>query len=138
MSPTSQGEPPQRVTVTHPTHWTPEEIGYVGLPEKTADRFVRHPLAPAGGRLYRTGDLGRIDANGEIVYLGRADDEVKIRGHRVDLGEIESVLLEDAEVESAVAALVPVAGSDQLVSYVTRRDGAAAPEDALLARLQTR
>ena len=112
-------------------------IGYVGLPEKTADRFVRHPLAPAGGRLYRTGDLGRIDANGEIVYLGRADDEVKIRGHRVDLGEIENVLLEDAEVESAVAALVPVAGSDQLVSYVTRRDGAAAPEDALLARLQT-
>ena len=98
---------------------------------------MRHPLAPAGGRLYRTGDLGRIDANGEIVYLGRADDEVKIRGHRVDLGEIENVLLEDAEVESAVAALVPVAGSDQLVSYVTRRDGAAAPEDALLARLQT-
>ena len=94
-------------------------------------------MAPAGGRLYRTGDLGRIDANGEIVYLGRADDEVKIRGHRVDLGEIENVLLEDAEVESAVAALVPVAGSDQLVSYVTRRDGAAAPEDALLARLQT-
>jgi non-ribosomal peptide synthetase-like protein len=111
-------------------------IGYVGLPEKTADRFINHPLAPGGGRLYRTGDLGRIDGNGEIVYLGRADDEVKIRGHRVDLGEIENVLLEDGDVESAVAALVAVAGSDQLVSYVTRRDGSGTPDDAVIARLQ--
>ena len=83
-------------------------------------------MAPAGGRLYRTGDLGRIDANGEIVYLGRADDEVKIRGHRVDLGEIENVLLEDAEVESAVAALMPVAGSDAARRLRDPRDGAAA------------
>ena len=111
-------------------------IGYVGLQEKTADRFVRHPLAPGGGRLYRTGDLGRIDSAGEIVYLGRADDEVKIRGHRVDLGEIENVLLEDREVESAVAALVPVAGSDQLVSYVTRPARAGAPDADVITRLQ--
>ena len=64
-----------------------------------------------GGRIYRTGDLGRIDGDGEIVYLGRADDEVKIRGHRVDLGEIESLLLDDAEVESAVAAMMAVGGA---------------------------
>ncbi|HEX5541363.1 MAG TPA: Pls/PosA family non-ribosomal peptide synthetase [Micromonospora sp.] len=82
--------------------------GYVGRPELTADRFIEHPLAPPGGRLYRTGDLGRLTADGEIEYLGRADAEVKIRGHRVDLGEIENVLLEDPQVAEAVAALVPV------------------------------
>ncbi|MEN3541004.1 Pls/PosA family non-ribosomal peptide synthetase [Microbispora sp. ZYX-F-249] len=96
--------------------------GYVGRPDLTADRFVEHPLAPPGGRLYRTGDLGRVTANGEIEYLGRADSEVKIRGHRVDLGEIENVLLEDAGVAEAVAALVPVPGTEssggELAAYV--------------------
>lgn len=92
--------------------------GYIGMPERTAERFVRHPLAPAGGRLYRTGDLGRVTADGEIEYLGRADAEVKIRGHRVDLGEIESVLLEDPDVASAVAALTP---DSELAAYIIRR-----------------
>lgn len=82
--------------------------GYVGRPELTADRFIEHALAPPGGRLYRTGDLGRLTDEGEIEYLGRADAEVKIRGHRVDLGEIESVLLEDAGVSEAVAALARI------------------------------
>ncbi|MDT0351241.1 Pls/PosA family non-ribosomal peptide synthetase [Pseudonocardia charpentierae] len=100
--------------------------GYVGMPEKTADKFVRY--GPAGERIYRTGDLGRVDENGEIVYLGRADDEVKIRGHRVDLGEIESVLLDDPAVESAVAALLPVGGAEELVAYVTTRSGSADAE----------
>ncbi|WP_245352189.1 Pls/PosA family non-ribosomal peptide synthetase [Pseudonocardia parietis] len=103
-------------------------VGYVNLPEKTADRFVRHPAAPRNGdgRLYRTGDLARFDEHGEIVYLGRADDEVKIRGHRVDLGEIESVALEHADVESAVAALSkPEDGTgEELTVYVV----AARPE----------
>ena len=67
--------------------------GYVGRPELTADRFIDHALARRVGRLYRTGDLGPVTADGEIEYLGRADTEVKVRGHRVDLGEIESVLL---------------------------------------------
>ena len=85
--------------------------GYVGRPDLTAERFITHPLAPAGGPLYRTGDLGGSTADGEIEYLGRADAEVKIRGHRVDLGEIESVLLEDRGVAEAVAAMVTVAGA---------------------------
>ncbi|MCP2329614.1 non-ribosomal peptide synthetase-like protein [Hamadaea flava] len=80
--------------------------GYVGRPDLTADRFIEHPSAPPGSRLYRTGDLGRLTADGEIEYLGRADAEVKIRGHRVDLGEIESVLMEDAGVSEAVVALM--------------------------------
>lgn len=96
--------------------------GYVGRPDLTADRFIEHELAPAGGRLYRTGDLGRWTPDGEVEYLGRADAEVKIRGHRVDLGEIESVLLADPGIGEAVAALAK--GDDDtpatLAAYVVR------------------
>ncbi|MFI5488513.1 Pls/PosA family non-ribosomal peptide synthetase [Micromonospora echinaurantiaca] len=113
--------------------------GYVGRPELTADRFIEHPLAPPGSRLYRTGDLGRLTADGEIEYLGRADSEVKIRGHRVDLGEIESVLLEDDEVAEAVVALVPVAdGPDaprELAAYLVPHGAAEHGWDQLTARL---
>lgn len=101
-------------------------IGYLNLPEKTADRFIHLD----GERIYRTGDLGRIDDDGEVVYMGRADDEVKIRGHRVDLGEIESLLLDDPEVESAVAAMLPVGDADELVAYVTRRPGGDGADDS--------
>ncbi|RZQ62330.1 Pls/PosA family non-ribosomal peptide synthetase [Amycolatopsis suaedae] len=107
--------------------------GYVGRPELTADRFIEHPLAP-GGRLYRTGDLGRVSGNGEIEYLGRADAEVKIRGHRVDLGEIESVLLADPGVSAAAAAMVEVTpGSPELVGYVVSDSD---DEDGLFRRLR--
>ncbi|PKB29373.1 non-ribosomal peptide synthetase-like protein [Pseudonocardia alni] len=106
-------------------------IGYVNLPEKTADRFVHHPAAPADGdgRLYRTGDLARFDEHGEIVYLGRADDEVKIRGHRVDLGEIETVALEHADVESAVAAVARTddGTGEELTVYVVPAAGPGGP-----------
>ena len=104
------------------------------MPEKTADRFVEH----RGERIYRTGDLGRVDEQGEIVYLGRADDEVKIRGHRVDLGEIDSLLLDDPAVESAVAAMLPVGGAEELVAYVTRRGAEDPGDEALVARLHER
>jgi non-ribosomal peptide synthetase-like protein len=98
-------------------------VGYVGRPDLTADRFIDHELAPPGGRLYRTGDLGRIDANGEIEYHGRADAEVKIRGHRIDLGEVESVLLEDPAVaEAVVTAIATEEGSaaETLAAFVVR------------------
>ena len=110
-------------------------VGYVGLPEKTAERFVRID----GRRIYRTGDLGRVDGNGEIVYLGRADDEVKIRGHRVDLGEIDSVLLEDPEIESAVAAMMAVGGTQELVAYVVcHTSDSGVDHTALIERLHAR
>ena len=110
-------------------------LRYLNLPEKTADRF----LCYEGERIYRTGDLGRIDRNGEIHYLGRADDEVRIRGHRVDLGEIETLLLDDPEVESAVAAMMAISGGDELVAYVTRQAVAQPTEDAaLVLRLRDR
>jgi non-ribosomal peptide synthetase-like protein len=85
--------------------------GYTGRPDLTADRFLRHPSAPGGGRLYRTGDLGRMTDDGELEYLGRADAEVKIRGYRVALEEIDNVLLEDPGVAAAVTALVPAPGT---------------------------
>ena len=100
--------------------------GYVGRPDLTADRLVPHPLAPPPGRLYRTGDLGRSTPTGEIEYLGRADAEVKIRGHRVDLGEIDNVLLELPGVAEAVAGLAPSPGGTgrELAAYVVARGAA--------------
>jgi non-ribosomal peptide synthetase-like protein len=99
-------------------------LGYLGRPELTAEKFVVHP--GTGERVYRTGDLGRLDEHGEIVYLGRADAEVKVRGRRVDLGEIESVLLADHEVAAAVVALDQASG--ELAAYVV--DPAAGVADA--------
>ncbi|GIH16844.1 peptide synthetase [Rugosimonospora africana] len=119
--------------------------GYVGRPELTADRFIASASIP-GGRLYRTGDLGRLTDDGEIEYLGRADAEVKIRGHRVDLGEIESVLMQDEAVSEAVAALVPVSATPdaprELAAYLVRsaprgdcHDGSEQGDEALTRRL---
>lgn len=97
--------------------------GYINRPEQTADRFLTDPTVP-GGRLYRTGDLGRFTEAGEIEYLGRADSEVKIRGHRVDLGEIESVILNDGAVGAAAVTLQPMDhGDPELVGYVTLKGG---------------
>ena len=111
--------------------------GYVGRPELTADRFIRHPSALLGSKLYRTGDLGRLTDDGQIEYLGRADAEVKIRGHRVDLGEIESVLLEDPAIPEAATAMVAVsANATELVAYVVPGVDCAEPEDALHRRLR--
>ncbi len=114
-------------------------LGYVGRPDLTADRFVHHRLAPAPGRLYRTGDLGRLTPEGELEYHGRADAEVKIRGHRVDLGEIESVLLEDPAVTEAVVALsadpADAASSGELAAYVVQGAGVEVPRDVLTERL---
>lgn len=98
-------------------------LGYVNRPDLTAAKFVRHPVT--GARIYRTGDLGRITADGEIEYLGRADAEVKVRGHRVDLGEIESVLLADPGVSAA--AVAQTTSSGELAAYVVLAEGVADP-----------
>jgi non-ribosomal peptide synthetase-like protein len=113
--------------------------GYVGRPDLTADRFIEHPLAPRGGRLYRTGDLGRMTPDGEIEFLGRADAQVKVRGYRVDLGEIDNVLLEDPGVAKAVTVLTqppyPDGESGAVAAYVTRTPGGTGQDAALLGRL---
>ncbi|WP_051820092.1 amino acid adenylation domain-containing protein [Streptomyces sp. NRRL S-920] len=77
--------------------------GYLGQAARTAERFLPDPFRP-GGRLYRTGDLARWSADGDIVFLGRRDRQVKVRGQRVELGEIEAALTGLPEVSAAVVA----------------------------------
>jgi amino acid adenylation domain-containing protein len=94
-------------------------LGYWQQPEMTGERFVPNPIAPERSeRLYRTGDLGRWRSAGEIEYLGRMDGEVKVRGMRIDLGEIETVLASHRWVEEAVVELSGEGAEQRLVAYV--------------------
>ena len=89
--------------------------GYLNRPGWTAERFQPDPYGPPGGRMYRTGDLGRWTTQGELEYLGRIDSQVKVRGHRVEPGEIEATLLRHNGVR---AAAVTVDDRQRLVAYV--------------------
>lgn len=92
--------------------------GYFGDPDLTARRFVRHPLKPST-RLYLTGDLGRQLTDGNVEFLGRLDHQVKVRGYRVELGEIESVLESHPGIErAAVVVDSSTATAGRLVAYV--------------------
>jgi natural product biosynthesis luciferase-like monooxygenase protein len=99
--------------------------GYLGQSELTAQRFIPNPFQRNGdNRLYRTGDLARYLPTGDIEILGRTDQQVKIRGHRVELGEIEALLGEHPAVRaSAVVARENANGDRRLVAYVIPRDG---------------
>ena len=97
--------------------------GYLGRPGLTADRFVPDPYGPPGARLYRTGDLGRLRPDGALDYLGRLDDQVKVRGFRVEPGEIAAALGGHPGVGEAVVT----ARGDRLVAYLTAADPAAPP-----------
>jgi acyl carrier protein len=100
--------------------------GYFGRPELTAEKFIPHQFASEPGlRLYKTGDRGRFRKDGAIEYKGRTDHQVKIRGSRVELGEVESALLTHADiVESIVVAYANDSGDQHLTAYV-RTDGKA-------------
>ncbi|GAA5602737.1 MULTISPECIES: non-ribosomal peptide synthetase [Streptomyces] len=104
-------------------------LGYHRKPELTAERFLDNPFAP--GRLYRTGDRARRLPNGEIVVLGRMDNQVKLRGHRIEPGEIEAVLDARPEIGRSVVLLEHVGLSDRLTAYCTG-SGDAAVDTALL------
>ncbi|MFJ2875910.1 amino acid adenylation domain-containing protein [Streptomyces sp. NPDC087298] len=112
--------------------------GYIGRPGLTAERFVADPHGAPGTRMYRTGDLGRIDAHGLIHYLGRSDLQVKLRGVRVELGEIETLLAGAPGVALAAATVRGTGTAQRLVAYVVGRDGAAPPDVELRAHLARR
>jgi pyochelin synthetase len=111
--------------------------GYLGDPRRTADRFVRHPRT--GERLYRTGDLGRYRPDGEIEILGRADRQVKVRGHRIELGEVEHALAEHPAVDRCV---VVVEGEQRqrasLRAFVVAKAGSDLQIAEVLAHLRDR
>ncbi|MFI6209019.1 amino acid adenylation domain-containing protein [Streptomyces sp. NPDC051041] len=113
--------------------------GYTGDPVQTAERFAVHPVL--GRRLYRTGDLGRWTADGTIEFLGRVDRQVKIRGHRIELGEVEAVLARHPAVRQCVVSSVRGPdGRPRLVAHLSPRGASAPPTaeelaDALRERL---
>jgi amino acid adenylation domain-containing protein len=95
-------------------------VGYMNRPALTASRFVADPYGPPGSRLYRTGDIVRWRHDGEIDYLGREDQQIKLYGQRIELGEIESLLAREGTVGSACVVVRSQGAADQrLVAYVT-------------------
>ena len=95
--------------------------GYTQQPEMTAERFIPDPFSGAyGARLYRTGDLARYRSSGELEFSGRRDRQVKIRGHRIEPGEIEAVLLQHPLIgECSVEARTSQSEELQLIAYIT-------------------
>ncbi|WP_407555998.1 amino acid adenylation domain-containing protein [Streptomyces sp. Pv4-95] len=94
--------------------------GYLNRPDLTATRFVADPFGPPGSRMYRTGDLARWTERGEVEYLGRTDHQVKLRGQRIEPGEIEAALAAHDAVDGACALVhTDPSGEQRLIGYVT-------------------
>lgn len=109
-------------------------LGYLDQPELTAERFVSDPLRP-GERVYRTGDIVRADAAGRLRFVGRRDGQVKIRGQRIEVGEVSAVLRTHPDVADVAVEAVPgSAGDYELVAFVVT----AASTDALQAYARER
>ncbi|WP_022677887.1 Pls/PosA family non-ribosomal peptide synthetase [Novosphingobium sp. B-7] len=116
--------------------------GYVGRPDLTAEKFVHTPFDGPDGKkalIYRSGDLVRLDAVGDIDFIGRIDTQVKIRGFRVELGEIEAVIAEDRAIAQAVVHLFKDEdGAEFLAAFLVARAGAEIDLDAARTRVRER
>jgi len=111
--------------------------GYLDRPELNAERFLRNPFSPgSGARIFKTGDLVRYRATGEIEFIGRMDNQVKVRGFRVELGEVEAALAEHPSVREAVVVARKDEGDKHLVAYLTAREGRELIVDELRGFLQ--
>jgi amino acid adenylation domain-containing protein/non-ribosomal peptide synthase protein (TIGR01720 family) len=131
----------------HPVpHGVPGEVyvggaqlarGYLERPDLTAERFIPDPFGTAGERLYRTGDIARLLPDGNLEYLDRADNQIKIRGYRVEPGEIAAQLKLEPDVSDAVVVLSKTDESARLIAYVlaTPECDLAAVKEALAERL---
>ena len=111
--------------------------GYLGRPDLTVEKFVANPYAENEheARLYHTGDLARIDEAGNVQCLGRVDDQVKVRGFRVELGEIEAVIAREPGIATVAVILKEVGDVEQLVSYYVASTDAAPVSSELRACL---
>ena len=114
--------------------------GYLGRPELTAEKFVPHPYTEApGARLYRTGDLVRYRSDGNIEFIKRMDQQVKVRGFRVELGEIESLLNQYGAVrDSVVVDRKGSEGDTRLIAYIVPEEGVEPVPLEMLTFLQER
>ncbi len=114
--------------------------GYLNAPRRTAESFLPDPFSPMpGARLYRTGDVARYLADGSIEFQGRADFQVKIRGMRIELGDIEAALLEQPGVQEAIVVACDTDDRDkQLAAYITCRPGSTLSASAVLRTLRQR
>ena len=112
--------------------------GYHGVRPLTSKRFVANPFGDPGERMYRTGDLVRWTTGHELEFRGRADNQTKIRGHRIELGEIDAALVADDAVRAAVTTTHGEGDRAHLISYVTMRPGSSVPVADLRDRLSDR
>jgi acyl carrier protein len=113
---------------------------YLKRPDLTAERFRASPFVP-GERICKTGDLGRYLASGEIQFVGRTDNQVKLRGFRIELEDVECALLNHAEVREAAVAIKMQGGEERLIAYIVPTPGSVpnvkSVRDHLMARLPT-
>jgi acyl-CoA synthetase (AMP-forming)/AMP-acid ligase II len=109
-------------------------LGYFKNPELTAEKFLEDPRFPTpSSKVYRTGDMAVYDENGDLVFSGRRDNMVKVRGHRVELGEIEIILGSHDDVRIAVVVAVPDEKfTNRIYSFVSLKDGSQIEPENLL------